>query len=343
MPAVQRWPLGPTAAALMLLLLGVSLLSIVSGVMKLPVGGSLLSLLDPLFADSRSGLAEYERAVIWELRLPRTLLGLLVGAMLAQCGAVMQGLFRNPLADPGIIGVSSGAAVGAVLAIYFSPANAVWWTVPIAAFLAGFCCSLLIYRLAHSDLGTSVLVLLLAGVAISALAGSLIGLISYLADDTRLRDLTLWQMGSLAGADPTRVWLCLLTAVVLAWRFQRRASALNALLLGEAEARHLGIDVERLKRELIVLVAMGVGLAVASAGVIGFVGLVVPHIVRTVFGPDHRSLLPLAGLAGGLLLLVADIASRLLVQPAELPVGLLTALLGAPFFIVLLLQQKGRT
>jgi iron complex transport system permease protein len=188
--------------------------------------------------------------------------------------------------------------------------------------------------------GTSVLVLLLAGIAVSALAGSLIGLVSYLADDSSLRDITLWQMGSVAGAGMTEVWLTLAVTGLLGWRFQRRAMALNALLLGEAEARHLGIDVESLKRELILLVALGVGLAVASAGVIGFVGLVVPHMVRTLFGPEHGRLLPLAGLGGGLLLLVADIASRALVQPAELPVGLLTALMGAPFFLFLLLQQK---
>lgn len=337
-----RLPLLPTAGALAALLLLLCLASIAAGVMSLPLSQSLLSIADQLFGLERSSLAAHERAVIWELRLPRTLLAVLVGAMLAQCGAVMQGLFRNPLADPGIIGVSSGAAVGAVLAIYLSPPSAVWWAVPLAAFGGGFGCSLLIYRLARSSLGTSVLVLLLAGIAVSALAGSVIGLVSYIADDTRLRDLTLWQMGSLAGADATRVWLALAAALGLALRFQRRAAALNALLLGEAEARHLGIDVERLKRELILLVALGVGLAVACAGVIGFVGLVVPHMVRTLAGPDHHSLLPLAGLGGGLLLLLADIASRLVIQPAELPVGLVTALLGAPFFILLLLQQKER-
>ncbi len=339
---MMRFPLLPSVAALGFLLFAISLLSIGSGVMQLPLAESLLSIGDQLSGSRHSSLQDFERAVIWELRLPRTALAVLVGAMLSQCGAVMQGLFRNPLADPGIVGVSAGAAVGAVLAIYLSPASASWWTVPLAAFASGFGCSLLIYRLAHSNLGTSVLVLLLAGIAISALAGSLIGLVSYVADDTRLRDLTLWQMGSLAGADATRVWLCLVVAVALAIRFQLRAAALNALLLGEAEARHLGIDVENLKRELILLVALGVGLAVASAGVIGFVGLVVPHMVRSVCGPDHRSLLPLAALAGGLLLLMADIASRLVIQPAELPVGLVTALLGAPFFILLLLQQKER-
>jgi iron complex transport system permease protein len=339
---MTRFPLAPRAIVLAALLLAVCALSIASGALSLPLWDSLLSIADRLWGADRSALAAHEQAVIWELRLPRTLLAVLVGAMLAQCGAVMQGLFRNPLADPGIVGVSAGAAVGAVLAIYFSPVSASWWTVPLASFAAGFGCSLFIYRLARASLGTSVLVLLLAGIAVSALAGSVIGLVSYIADDSRLRDLTLWQMGSLAAADDTRVWLALAAAAALAWRFQRRAAALDALLLGESEARHLGIDVENLKRELILLVALGVGLSVACAGVIGFVGLVVPHIVRSLNGPGHHQLLPLAGLGGALLLLLADVVSRLAIQPAELPVGLLTALLGAPFFIILLLQQKER-
>jgi len=332
----------PSVVALAILLVIVCLASIAMGVVKVPIGQGLLSIVDRLSGSSTSDLSDYQQAIIVELRLPRTLLAVLVGVMLAQCGAVMQGLFRNPLADPGIIGVSSGAAVGAVLAIYFSPAGETWWTVPMAAFLAGLICTLLIYQLARGPLGTSVLVLLLAGIAVSALAGSIIGLITYVADDTRLRDLTLWQMGSFAAADGTRVWLALIVAVMLFIRFQHCAAPLNALLLGEAEAQHLGIDVERQKKELIILVALGVGLSVACAGIIGFVGLVVPHMVRSIAGPDHRSLLPLAALGGGILMLGADVASRLLIQPAELPVGLLTALLGAPFFILLLLDLKKR-
>ncbi|XOV82868.1 MAG: FecCD family ABC transporter permease [bacterium] len=336
----------PTLTSTLLVLAGVlafaCLLSVVSGVVRIPFSQGLLSIFDQIFRANTSSLSDYQQAVLWELRLPRTLLAVIVGCLLAQCGAVMQGLFRNPLADPGIIGVSAGAAVGAVAAIYFSPPAFTWWTVPLGAFAAGLLCSFLIYRLAKGTLGTSVLVLILAGIAVSALAGSFIGLITYIADDTRLRDLTLWQMGSLAAADPTRVWLGLIVAIILAIRFQKRAAALNALLLGESEARHLGIHVEQLKRELILLVALGVGLAVACAGIIGFVGLIVPHIVRTLYGPDHRALLPLCALGGGLLLLIADLGSRLLIQPAELPVGLLTALLGAPFFIALLLQMKGR-
>lgn len=337
-----RVPLVPSVVSLAVMLFLVSLASIALGTVKVPIEQGLLSILDHVTGGSNSRLSDYQQAIIVELRLPRTLLAVLVGVMLAQCGAVMQGLFRNPLADPGIIGVSSGAAVGAVIAIYLSPPAETWWTVPAAAFAAGLICSLLIYQLASGPLVTSVLVLLLAGIAVSALAGSIIGLITYVADDTRLRDLTLWQLGSFAAADDTRVGLALVTSLLLFVRFQLSAAALNALLLGESEARHLGIDVERKKRELIILVALGVGLAVACAGIIGFVGLVVPHIVRTLAGPDHRMLLPLAALTGGILMLTADIVSRLVIQPAELPVGLLTALMGAPFFILLLLDLKKR-
>ncbi len=339
---MRRIPATASGAALAALLLSLCAVSLATGAVAVPATELAAHVITLLGGDTVSALAPHQHAVLFELRLPRTLMAVCVGCILAQCGAVMQGVFRNPLADPGVIGVAAGAAVGAVLAIYLLPAAAAAWAVPVGAFIAGLLASIGVYRIACSPYGTSVLVLLLAGIAVSALAGSVIGLISYLADDSRLRDITLWQMGSVAGASMAQVSFCFGVLLLLAWRFQCRAAALNALLLGEAEARHLGIDVEVLKRELIVLVALGMGLAVASAGVIGFIGLVVPHIVRTLFGPDNARLLPLAGLAGGLLLLVADIGSRLLIQPAELPVGLLTALLGAPFFILLLLEQKGR-
>ena len=337
-----RLPLLPSALGLLGLLCLASLLSVTQGPMQLPASQSLLALADALFGLDLNSLEHYQRVVVVELRLPRTLLAILLGALLAQSGAAMQGLFRNPLADPGIIGVSAGAAMGAVLTILLLPQQMTWWAVPLAAFGGGFLCSLLIYRLSCTPQGTSVLVLLLAGVAVSALAGSVIGLASYLSDDARLRDVSLWQLGSLASADDTRLYLAAACLAILAVRFQQRAGAIDALLLGEAEARYLGIQVESLKRELIVLVAAGTGLAVACAGIIGFIGLVVPHMVRLLTGPGHHSLFPLSALAGGLLLLVADLGARLLLQPAELPVGILTALLGAPFFVALLLQQRGR-
>ena len=322
-----------------LLLIGATS-SLVTGPMNLPSSEGLLTLLDKVIGSQFNSLETFQQVVILELRLPRLLLAMSVGAILAQCGAVMQGLFRNPLADPGIVGVSSGAAVGAVTAICLLPAAISMITVPAFAFAGGLLTTLFVYQIARSEKGTSVLMLLLAGVAISAFSGALIGFISYFTDDEKLRALSLWQMGSLAGANSSYIGLSFLTMFFLAYFFQRQSSALNALLLGEAEARHLGISVEALKLKLIIIVAAGVGVAVACSGIIGFVGLIVPHWVRMYLGPNHTSLLPVCALCGALLLLVSDLFARTLVEPAELPVGLITALLGAPFFLVLLRQQR---
>lgn len=341
---MNRWPVTYTAGSLSGLILLGAVLSLVSGAMALPAWESLKTLFDASIGQwlgtQHSQLQPYEQVVVLELRLPRLMLTIFVGAILAQCGAVMQGVFRNPLADPGIIGVSSGAAVGAILAIVIFPDAWGSWTVPVSAFAMGLATTALVYGLAQSNQGTSVLILLLAGVAVAAFSGAAIGFLSYFADDQSLRELSVWQMGSLAGAGQTNLWLASLTMLALAFAFQRRASALNALLLGESEARHLGIPVERMKLELIILTAVGVGVTVACAGIIGFIGLVVPHLVRMTTGPNHRHLLPLAALMGALLLMMADLVARTLVKPAELPVGLLTALLGAPFFLVLLIQQR---
>lgn len=331
----MRWPIAPTAAALSLLLLLTAILSLTLGALSLPVWDSILT----VFNQSAEQLAPYQKVIVLELRLPRLLLAMLVGAILAQCGAVSQGLFRNPLADPGIIGVSAGAAVGAILAIVLCPPEMAVWAVPTAAFAGGLVSTLLVYSLAQTRDGTSVLILLLAGVAIAAFAGAAIGILSYFADDADLRQLSLWQMGSLAGANDNYIWLCLITLILLLIIFQRRADALNAILLGEAEARHLGIEVESLKRLLILLIAAGVGITVAAAGIIGFIGLVVPHLVRMTTGPNHHTLLPLSALCGAVLLTLADLIARLIVAPAELPVGLVTALLGAPVLMALILKQ----
>lgn len=334
----MRCPLPHTAMALALLILTAVTLSLTQGALPLPARDSLLAVIDGLIGSHLSGLESFDRVVVLELRLPRTLLAMLVGALLAQCGTVTQGVFRNPLADPGIIGVSSGAALGAVIAILWWPSFP--WAIPGFAFAGGLLTTLLVYRLAQSPDGTSVFVLLLAGIAISAFAGAAVGFASYFSDDQKLRQLSLWQMGSLNEGTTHNIILAVAALALISWQFQRHATALNALLLGEAEARHLGIAVEAAKFRLIVLSAIGVGVAVACAGMIGFIGLVVPHLVRLVIGPNHHSLLPLTALCGALLLLVADLLARLLAPPAEMPVGLITALLGAPFFVVLLLQQR---
>lgn len=291
---------------------------------------------------------EHYRLVLAEVRLPRLLLGLVVGATLGVCGAVMQGLFRNPLAEPGIIGVSTGAALGAALILVFGGtvstlfggwlAQIRWLLLPLCASGGGIFATWLVYRL--GDRGKSVVMMLLAGIAISALGGAAIGLLAYVASDSALRDLTLWQLGSLAGANWTLVTVAAAVLAVAGALLWRRAGDLNALLLGESEARHLGVDVAGLKRLVIVLTGIAMGAAVSATGIIGFIGLVVPHVVRLLRGPDHRRLLPYSALLGGLLLVLADIIARTLVQPAEMPVGILTALIGAPFFIYLLWQQR---
>lgn len=331
----RRW-LWPLLASLTLLLV---LLSLSSGPLAISTGESLAAALALISGHGEAAVAPEVALVVGSVRLPRTLMAIAVGALLGQCGAVMQGLFRNPLADPGIIGVAAGAALGAALFLVIWP-TAGPLAVPVAAFGGGLASTALVYAMATRDGHTSIPTLLLAGVAVSALTGAAIGLLTYIADDLALRDLSLWQMGSLAGAQWQQLAVTVPTAVVISWRFQRAAQALNALLLGEAEARHLGIDVSRLKRELILWSALGVGVAVAATGIIGFIGLVVPHLVRMLVGPDHRLLLPLSAAGGALMLLAADIGARTLAAPAEMPVGLVTTLIGVPFFIVLLRRQR---
>ncbi|QMV66099.1 iron chelate uptake ABC transporter family permease subunit [Pseudomonas berkeleyensis] len=322
-------------------------LSLALGPVSLPLGDTLRAALRllgvPLAADAAVQQAEL---ILAQIRVPRTLLGLAVGMVLALCGVAMQGLFRNPLADPGLVGVSSGAALGAAVAIVggaafgglheaFAP-----YLLSAFAFIGGLLVTALVYRLGRRDGQTNVATMLLAGIALTALAGAAIGLFTYLADDATLRTLTFWNLGSLNGASYARLWPLLLATLAVALWLPRRARALNALLLGESEARHLGFEVERLKRELVFCTALGVGAAVAAAGLIGFIGLVVPHLMRLLVGPDHRLLLPASALAGASLLLLADLVARLALAPAELPIGIVTALIGAPFFLYLLVRGR---
>lgn len=343
MRVLRQVPLYLTTLVLGLIVAISAIYSITVGPMNISFRDSLSSLL--LQSDD---IAKHINLVIHEIRFPRTLLCMLVGAILALCGTVMQGLFRNPLAEPGIIGVSAGASLGAALAIVLLGNlnfDARWMnaiTLPLCAFLGGALTTIVVYRLGTNKFGTSVTIMLLAGVAISAVSGAGIGYLNYVADDQMLRDLTLWSMGSFAGANWQSITLCGITLLGLYFYFTRRAMALNALLLGESEARHLGIPIQHLKRALIVLSAVGVGVTVSAAGMIGFVGLVVPHLGRMLVGPDHRNLLPVSALLGALLLTIADMFARVAAAPAELPIGIVTALVGAPFFLYLLFQQKGK-
>ena len=318
----------------------------VVALLSLTVGTVSISWVEALRAVVGSSSTTQIDTILFDIRLPRILLAIFVGAVLATTGAVMQGLFRNPLADPSLIGVSSGASVGASLMIVtaggFIQGGALVGIslVSIGAFVGGFTATLLVYRLATSGMGTSVTTMLLAGIAIGALAGALNSLLSYFSDNDMLRQISLWQMGNLSGASWLKVSIMGAVTILLMGLFPRDSRALNALLLGESEARHLGINVQWVKRRLIVLTALGVGVSVAVAGLVGFVGLIMPHIIRLMIGPDHRWLIPASGLAGAILLVVADSLARVVVIPAELPTGILTAILGAPFFVALLLQQR---
>ncbi|XAY13992.1 iron ABC transporter permease [Metapseudomonas otitidis] len=321
-------------------------LSLALGPVSLPLDATLRALLRLVGVPLDGEGLEQAELILAQIRLPRTLLGLAVGAVLAVSGVAMQGLFRNPLADPGLVGVSSGAGLGAAVAIVGGaalgglPEALAPYLLSISAFAGGFLITALVYRLGRRDGQTSVVTMLLAGIALNALAFATIGLFTYLADDATLRTLTFWNLGSLNGASYARLWpLLVVVLAVIAW-LPRRASALNALLLGESEARHLGFDVERLKGELVFCTALGVGAAVAASGLIGFIGLVVPHLVRLLAGPDHRVLLPASALAGASLILFSDLAARLVLSPAELPIGIVTALVGAPFFLYLLLRGR---
>jgi len=286
--------------------------------------------------------------VVLSIRLPRAVLGLVVGAALAVAGAALQGLFRNPLADPGLIGVSTGAALAAGTAIVLGggvlaalPGLSRGLLIPLAAFAGGLLATWAVYRIANRDGRTEVATLLLAGVAINAIAGAGIGLLVFVSDDQALRDLNFWMLGSLGAATWERLLPALPLIIAPALALPLFARRLDALLLGETEALHLGFAVERCKRAIVTLAALCVGGAVALTGVIGFVGLVVPHLVRLLVGAGHRRLMPLALVLGSALLLIADLAARTVVLPAELPIGIVTSCIGGPFFLWLLMRRRG--
>lgn len=292
--------------------------------------------------------APAHETVVTVIRLPRVLLGTAVGAALALAGAALQGLFRNPLADPGLIGVSTGAGLAAATAIVFSgtlttvlPALTPMVAVPAAAFIGGLVVTFAVYRVASTDGRTDIPTLLLAGVAVNAIAGAAIGLLVFVSDDQSLRDLNFWMLGSLGGVTWARLTPVLAFIVVPALLLMRFAGELDALLLGETEALHLGFEVERCKRRIIALCALAVGAGVALTGVIGFVGLVVPHLVRLSVGARHRVVLPFCAILGSALLLAADLLARTVVLPAELPIGVVTSCIGGPFFLWLLMRRRG--
>jgi iron complex transport system permease protein len=325
--------------------------SVFSLLFSVTTGASDASIVDVIanVTGSEAALNMRDRIIIFDIRMPRAILGFLVGGSLAVSGAVMQGLFRNPLADPGLVGVSSGASFGAVVMIVLGGTIAMpflallgIYALPVAAFGGGLVTTVLLYRIATTNGQTSVATMLLAGIALGALTGAMTGLLTYIANDQQLRDLTFWSMGSLAGA----TWMKIAAAapIILASFavLPFMARGLNAITLGEAAAFHMGVPVQRLKNTAIVTVAAATGASVAVSGGIGFVGIVVPHLLRMIIGPDHRYLLPASALLGGSLLIFADVLARTIVAPAELPIGIITAAVGGPFFLWILLRQRSR-
>ncbi len=287
-----------------------------------------------------------EYYIIWQIRIPRTLAALLVGGGLAISGAVMQGLFRNPLVEPGIIGVSSGAglfaALAIVLGVQFLPSLFALlgdYALPLAACLGGWVVTSILYLFSRNKRGISISSMLLIGIAINAFTGALIGLLTFIADETELRSLTFWTMGSLSSFNYEKIAIIAVVQLIFIPLLCFKARAMNAMLLGEREAKHLGIEVEKLKRMQIWGVAIITGSAVAFAGGIGFIGLLIPHLIRMLFGSDNRFVLPLSYLFGGILLIVADLFSRTLASPSEIPIGILTAFIGAPFLAYLVYKQ----
>ncbi|MGE3621332.1 MAG: FecCD family ABC transporter permease [Acidimicrobiia bacterium] len=281
-------------------------------------------------------------AALWNIRFPRLVLGLLVGAALGTSGAVMQGIFGNPLAEPAVIGVSSGAGVGACAVIVFGWTFAGAMTIPVAAFATALVTTVLVYVLARRGGRTEVVTLVLMGIAVNAVCGGIIAYLVFLGDTAAREQIVFWQLGSLNGSrwEQVRVVAPLFVAGTAgALALSRR---LDLLALGERAARHLGVDVERLRLTAIVLTTLLVASAVAFAGIIAFVGLVVPHLVRMAIGPSHRTLVPASALGGALVLSVADVVARTAVDYADLPIGMLTAVVGGPFFFWLLMRTRAR-
>lgn len=346
----DEWRAGNRSRLARLLVVALAVIAVATFVGSIMTGAADASLANVwrwLIGEADQALSIRDRIIILDIRLPRAVLGMLVGASLAVSGVVMQGLFRNPLADPGLVGVSSGASLGAVLLIVlgtatFGPLFALFgfYALPVAAFFGGLVTTLLLYRIATRGGQTSIATLLLAGIALGALTGAVTGVLVFMADDKQLRDLTFWGLGSLAGANWTKILasapIILLSLAVTPFL----ARGLNAITLGEAAAFHMGIPVQRLKNVAIVSVAAATGASVAVSGGIGFVGIVVPHLLRLVIGPDHRYLLPASALLGGTLLILADMIARTIVTPAELPIGIVTAFIGAPFFLWILLRGR---
>ncbi|SKC05030.1 iron complex transport system permease protein [Chryseobacterium balustinum] len=294
-----------------------------------------------------SDLSLSDKYIVWDVRASRIVMAIIIGSMLSVSGTSLQGLFRNPLATGDLIGLTAGATLMAAITIVlgghfreYLPEAVQFSLVGIAAFIGSLLAMLLVYKISTSGGKTNVVMMLLSGVAISAIGFSITGFLIYISKDEQLRDLTFWNMGSLAAATWTKNIILAIILIISYFILLPKGKALNAMMLGEKDAQHLGINVERLKKQIVIIVSLMVGSCVAFSGTIGFVGLIVPYILRLLFKSNYSFILPLSAIFGSVLLLTADTVSRSVVEPSELPIGILTAMMGAPIFIAILLKFK---
>ncbi len=321
-------------------LVGFSILSLGVGAVDISPAAVFGILLDHAGIDTGLEFTERQDAVLWSIRLPRVVLGATVGAGLAVAGAALQGIFRNPLADPQLIGVSSGAALGSTALIALAGGPLGLLAGPIGAFFGGLAAGIAVYSIARHQGRTEVVTLILAGIAVAAIGGAGAGMVSFIVDDPALRNALFWSLGSLSVATWKLWWVTLPFVAAGAILLPLYARALNLTLLGEREAQHLGVDVERVRLVVLSLAVLTVGATVAAAGVIGFIGLLVPHGIRLAAGPDHRVVLPASIVGGATLVVAADFVARTMASPIDVPVGLLTALVGGPLFLWLLRRTR---
>ena len=332
---------------LSVLLLVTVLFAIRTGAVNITYREIFISMGKALGLNPKGNIEPIQEGLFMQIRLPRVLLCVVIGAGLSVSGALMQGLFRNPIVEPGLIGTSSGAAFGAALVFvvgksFFSQYSTLLGTMilPLSAFVFSFIATMLVYKLSSSFGKVTVAVMILVGVAINAIAASCTGFLSYIARDPQARSITFWSLGTFSGANwdsVILVYLFTIPSILLALRYSK---ALNALLLGESEAGYLGIDTEKLKTRIIIINTLIVAIGTSVVGVIGFVGLIVPHLLRMIKGSDNRFLIIGSGLLGAIIMNVADVISRSVLAPAELPIGIVTSFVGAPIFIWILLHQK---
>lgn len=315
-------------------------LNVGMGAVEIPPVRVLGILLQHAGIDTGITFTSQQEAVLWNIRIPRVVLGLSAGAALAISGCALQGVFRNPLADPGIIGVSSGAALGAIGMIMLGIAPLGPYSLPVAAFGGGLVLTMAVYGMSRRDGHTEVVTLILTGVAFNAIAGGVIGFLTFYANDAQLRNIVFWSLGSVGGASWETARAAFLISTFGVLLLSRFGKSLNLLALGEREAFHLGVDPERTRLAVIALSALLTGAAVAFAGIVGFVGLVVPHMLRLMIGSDHRRLLIASALLGASLLLLSDLVSRTIVIPRELPLGVITAVAGGPYFVWLIHRTR---